>query len=140
MPKTKKKKTPEIPVSKTSAKLKDIVNSKEVYNPPAHETNFTEFGNLKDPNELHSQLLKDNKINASTFYGQAGGSVVKVAVKGTKEVVSVEIKKDEIDVTDIDMLQDLIVVAINDAIKRVDRELEETLGSITQGIKMPGLF
>lgn len=80
------------------------------------------------------------EINASTFYGQAGGSVIKVAVKGTKQVLSIEIKKDEIDMTDIDMLQDLIVVAVNDAIKKVDRELEETLGSITQGIKMPGMF
>ncbi len=79
------------------------------------------------------------EINASTFYGQASGSVVKVAVKGTKEVLSVEIKKDEIDFSDIEMLQDLIVVAVNDAIKKVDRELEETLGSITQGIKIPGL-
>ena len=80
------------------------------------------------------------EINASTFYGQAGGSVVKVAVKGTKEVISVEIKQDEIDLNDVVMLQDLIVVATNDALKKVDRELEETIGSFTQGMKIPGLF
>lgn len=80
------------------------------------------------------------EINASTFYGQAGGSVVKVAVKGSKEVLSVEIKKDEISLDDIEMLQDLITVAVNDALKKVDRELEETMGAITQGIKIPGMF
>lgn len=80
------------------------------------------------------------EINASTFYGQAGGSIVRVAVKGTKEVISIDIKKDEIDLDDFEMLQDLIVVAMNDAFKRVDKELEETLGSLTQGIKMPGMF
>lgn len=80
------------------------------------------------------------EINASTFYGQAGGSVVKVAVKGTKEVVSVELKKEELDLNDVEMLQDLIVAATNDALKKVDREIEETMGAITQGIKIPGMF
>jgi len=80
------------------------------------------------------------EINASTFYGQAGGSVVKVAVKGTKEVISVELKKEELDLNDVEMLQDLIVAATNDALKKVDREIEETMGAITQGIKIPGMF
>ncbi|MCK7487821.1 MAG: YbaB/EbfC family nucleoid-associated protein [Bacillus subtilis] len=80
------------------------------------------------------------EINQSTFYGQAGGSMVKVSVKGTKEILSVQIKKDEVDMNDIDMLQDLIVVAVNDALRRVDKEIEETIGSITQGMRMPGMF
>jgi len=79
------------------------------------------------------------EINASTFYGQAGGSVVKVAVKGTKEVISIDIKKDEVDLSDLEMLQDMIVVALNDAFKRVDKELEETIGSLTKGMNIPGL-
>lgn len=80
------------------------------------------------------------EINASTFYGQSGGSVVKVAVKGTKKVESIDINKNEVDFDDIDMLQDLIVAALNDAFNKVDKELEETLGSITQGMNIPGLF
>ena len=80
------------------------------------------------------------EINASTFYGQAGGSVVKVAVKGSKRVESIEIKKDEIDLEDIDMLQDLIVAALNDAFSKIDKELEETLGSITNGLNISGMF
>jgi len=64
----------------------------------------------------------------------------KVAVKGTKKIESLEIKKDEIDLDDIEMLQDLIVAAINDAFKKIDKELEETLGSITQGMHIPGMF
>ncbi|MDD3122769.1 MAG: YbaB/EbfC family nucleoid-associated protein [Candidatus Izemoplasmatales bacterium] len=96
---------------------------------------------IKKIQKMQEDLKKAQaEINASTFYGQAGGSIVKVAVKGTKEVVSVEIKKDEFDISDIDMLQDMIVVAFNDAFKRVDKELEETLGSLTQGMKIPGMF
>ena len=56
------------------------------------------------------------------------------------EVESIEIKKDELDLEDIEMIQDLIVAALNDAFYKVDKELEETLGSITQGMNIPGLF
>jgi len=96
---------------------------------------------IKKIQKMQEDLKKAQaEINASTFYGQAGGSVVKVAVKGTKEVLSIEIKKDEIDLADIEMVQDLIVAALNDAFRKVDKEMEETLGSLTQGMKMPGLF
>lgn len=96
---------------------------------------------LKQIRKMQEDIKKvQAEINASTFYGQAGGSFVKVAVKGTKKVEAIEIKKEEIDFDDIEMLQDLIVVALNDAFNKVDRELEETLGSITQGMNIPGLF
>jgi hypothetical protein len=96
---------------------------------------------LKQIKQMQEDIKKIQKqINESTFYGQAGGSVVKVAVKGTKQVVSVEIKKDQLDFNDIEMVQDLIVAALNDAFRKVDKELEESLGSVTQGMNMPGLF
>lgn len=80
------------------------------------------------------------EINQSTFYGQAGGSLVKVSVKGTKEVLDVQIKKDDVDLNDIDMLQALIVTAVNDALKKVDKEIEESIGSVTKGMNFPGMF
>lgn len=96
---------------------------------------------LKQIKQMQEDIKKiQAEINASTFYGQAGGSVVKVAVKGTKKVESVEIKKDEIDLDDIEMLQDMIVAAMNDAIYKIDKELEESLGAVTQGMNIPGLF
>lgn len=96
---------------------------------------------LKQIRQMQEDIKKvQAEINASTFYGQAGGSVVKVAVKGTKKVEAIEIKKEEIDLDDIEMIQDLIVAALNDAFNKVDRELEETLGSITKGMNIPGLF
>ena len=96
---------------------------------------------LKQIKQMQEDIKKIQKqINESIFYGQAGGSVVKVEVKGTKEVVSINIKKEEVDLTDLEMVQDLIVAALNDAFKKVDKELEESLGSVTQGVSMPGLF
>jgi len=94
---------------------------------------------LKKLQKMQEDLKRaQDEINASTFYGQAGGSVVKVSVKGTKEIVDIEIKKNELDMDDVEMLQDLIKVALNDAFKRVDKEIAETMGSLTQGIRFPG--
>lgn len=96
---------------------------------------------MKQIKQMQEDIKRiQQQINDSIFYGQSGGSVVKVAVKGTKEVVSISIKKEEVDLSDVEMIQDLIVAALNDAFKKVDKELEESLGSVTQGINMPGLF
>jgi nucleoid-associated protein EbfC len=96
---------------------------------------------LKKIKQMQEDIKKvQAQINESTFYGQAGGSVVKVSVKGTKEVLSVDINQEEIDLSDIEMLQDMIVAALNDAFKKVDKELEESLGSVTQGMNLPGMF
>jgi DNA-binding YbaB/EbfC family protein len=96
---------------------------------------------MKKLQKMQEDLKKAQaEINQSTFYGQAGGSVVKVSVKGTKEILGVEIKKAEIDLNDIEMLQDLIVAALNDAFRKVDKEVEETLGSLTNGMNLPGMF
>ena len=96
---------------------------------------------LQQIKKMQEDIKKvQEEINASTFYGQAGGSVVKVAVKGTKKVESVHIDKNEFDMEDVEMLQDLIVAALNDAFSKVDKELEETLGSVTKGMNIPGLF
>lgn len=80
------------------------------------------------------------EINASTFYGQAGGSVVRVSVKGTKEVLSIDIKAEEVDLTDKKMVEELIIAALNDAFRKVDKELEESVGSLTQGINIAGMI
>jgi nucleoid-associated protein EbfC len=96
---------------------------------------------IKKLQKMQEDMKKaQSEINASTFYGQAGGSVVKVAVKGTKEVISIDIKKDEVDLSDWEMIQDMIVAALNDAFRKVDKEVEETMGSLTQGMRMPGMF
>ncbi|MFA5037750.1 MAG: YbaB/EbfC family nucleoid-associated protein, partial [Candidatus Izemoplasmatales bacterium] len=79
-------------------------------------------------------------INASTFYGQAGGSVVKVSVKGTKEVMSIDIKTEEIDINDTKMVEELIIAALNDAFRKVDKEIEESVGSLSRGINMAGMI
>lgn len=80
------------------------------------------------------------EINASTFYGQAGGSLVRVSVKGTKEVLTIDIKTEEVNMSDIKMVEALIITALNDAFQKVDKEIEESVGSLTHGINLSGMI
>jgi DNA-binding YbaB/EbfC family protein len=77
-----------------------------------------------------------NEINNKIY--EANSSFVTVKVKGSKEVVEVKIDKESLDSDNIEMLEDMIVVAINTAIKKIDKETDEKIGKYTQG--MPGLF
>lgn len=86
--------------------------------------------------------LKDvqDQIYQSTFYGQSGGAAVKVSIKGNKQVTSVDIDKNKIDIQDFELIGDMVVAAMNDAIKKADAELQSAIESITRGIEIPGLF
>jgi len=88
------------------------------------------------------QDLKDvqDQVYQSTFYGQSGGSAVRVAIKGNKQVVSVDINKEKVDVEDFELIGDMVVAAMNDAVKKADSELQSAIESITQGMQIPGLF
>ena len=92
-----------------------------------------------------SKIQKDLKniqdqVNKSTFYGQSGGAVVKVAIKGNKHVESVDIDRDKIDIEDFNLIGDMIVAAMNDAVKKADAEMQSAIESVTQGYNLPGMF
>ena len=71
--------------------------------------------------------------------GSAGGGVVKAVVTGKQELVSVTIDPTAVDPSDVDMLQDLIVAAINDALRSSRQMAEEKMSAVTGGLKIPGL-
>ena len=71
--------------------------------------------------------------------GSAGGGVVKVVVTGKQELVSVTIDPSAVDPADVDMLQDLIVAAINDALRTSRQMAEEKMAAVTGGLRIPGL-
>ena len=72
--------------------------------------------------------------------GTAGGGVVKVRMNGHKQVQAVEIAPEVVDPEDVEMLQDLITAAINEAMKQVDEMVAKDLGKLTGGLNLPGLF
>jgi DNA-binding YbaB/EbfC family protein len=72
--------------------------------------------------------------------GSAGGGMVKAAMDGHKNLLGVTIEKDAVDPNDVEMLQDLVVAAVNEASRKVDEAMQSSLGAMTGGMKIPGLF
>jgi DNA-binding YbaB/EbfC family protein len=72
--------------------------------------------------------------------GTAGGGMVKATVNGSKELLSIAIDKEAVDPNDVEMLQDLVVAAVNEAARKVDEEMQSSLGAMTGGMKIPGMF
>ena len=97
-------------------------------------------GMLQKVQKMQAQLQKaQEELQARTFETTAGGGAVKVVVTGKKEMQSITIDPQVVDPDDVEMLQDLIVAAVNEAMKEVDRVSEEEMGKITGGVKLPGM-
>jgi len=79
-------------------------------------------------------------LKTRTAEATSGGGAVTAVANGNKEVVSITIKPEAVDPEDVEMLQDLIVTAVNDAMKKIDAMTETEMGKITGGMKMPGVF
>jgi DNA-binding YbaB/EbfC family protein len=79
----------------------------------------------------------EEKMSAIEVEGNSGGGMVKVTLNGHKNVLSVEISKEVVDPDDVEMLQDLITAALNDAMAKVEEELKENMGSSLPG-GLPG--
>lgn len=92
---------------------------------------------MKQAQKLQKDMMEEkNKIDSSIYEGKS--SFVEVKVKGNKEIVSVKIGCESIEKDEIELLEDMLVVAINNAMLSIDKETEDKMGKYTQG--MPGLF
>ncbi|MHB8397739.1 MAG: YbaB/EbfC family nucleoid-associated protein [Candidatus Limnocylindrales bacterium] len=90
--------------------------------------------------QMQQQMLKVQEELAATMVdGSAGGGVVQARVTGKQELVSVVIDPAAVDPVDVEMLQDLVVAAVNDAL-RASREVEQAkMAAVTGGLRIPGL-
>lgn len=80
------------------------------------------------------------ELNAREYNISAGGGVVNVKINGQKEILSIDLKPEIVDPDDIETLSDILVAAVNEAIKTVEDTNSEELGKITGPMNMPGLF
>ena len=83
---------------------------------------------------------KQAELEELVVEATSGGGVVKVAITGKKVVKSLEIKPEAVDPDDVEMLQDLIIAAMNEAIKKVEDHVNGEMGKITGMGGMPGMF
>ena len=79
-------------------------------------------------------------LDAREYEIKAGGGVVGVKINGKKEILSIDIKPEIVDPDDIETLSDILVAAVNEAIKRVETVNAEEMDKVTKGLNMPGMF
>ena len=80
------------------------------------------------------------QMESTVVEATAGGGMVSVKMNGQKQLLSIQIDPEVFTGGDKDMLQDLIVAAVNEGIRKVDETMAEQLGGLTGGLKIPGLF
>ena len=92
---------------------------------------------MKQAQQLQKKMMDEKKaIDSKVFTGKS--SLVSITMTGDKKVTVVDINMDSIESDDKEMLQDMIMLAVNDAITQIDKETEAKMGKYTQGL--PGLF
>jgi hypothetical protein len=93
---------------------------------------------LKDAKEMQSKIQEE--LREMRVEGSAGGGMVTVTLDGTKNLVSIRIDPEVVNKEDVEMLQDLVTAAFNDASSKVDESLSQKIGKLGAGLKIPGLF
>lgn len=96
---------------------------------------------MKQVKKMQEQMLKaQEELGSKTIEGTSGGGVVTVEVNGHKKVLSIQIKPEAVDPDDVEMLQDLVLTAVNDALAKAEELANNDMGKFTGGMKIPGLF
>jgi hypothetical protein len=96
---------------------------------------------MRQAQRMKSKIEKiQEEAGNNTVEGSAGGGMVVVVVNGRNEVKSVKIEKEVVDPEDIEMLQDLITAATNQAITRAAEMMQNEVGKVTGGMGIPGMF
>ena len=80
------------------------------------------------------------EVEASSYSASAGGGAVEAVVNGKHEILSVTIQPDVVDPEDVEMLQDMIIVAVNEAIRKATEAMDKGIESAKGGLSIPGLF
>ena len=96
---------------------------------------------IKQAQKMQDEITElQNDIEAREFSATSGGGVVEVVVTGAKNLKSLTIKPEVVDPEDVEMLQDLVISAVNEAMANVEKTTEEEMNKITGGVSLPGLF
>jgi len=100
------------------------------------------MGNMmKQAQKLQSKMMKlQEELSSKTIEASSGGGMVKVVANGKQQVVSIDIEKEVVDPEDVEMLQDLILAAVNDALAKSQEMVSSEMGKLTGGMNIPGLM
>lgn len=95
---------------------------------------------MKQAQKLQSKMLKmQAEMAEKTATATAGGGMVTVVANGRQQIVSIQIEKEVVDPEDVEMLQDLVLAAVNDALAKSQEMLSSEMSKLTGGLNIPGL-
>ena len=95
---------------------------------------------MKQAQNLQKKMLKtQQELATKTVEATAGGGMVKVIANGGQKIESIELEKEVVDPEDLEMLQDLILAAVNDALKKSQDMVSAEMNKLTGGLNIPGL-
>jgi nucleoid-associated protein EbfC len=95
---------------------------------------------MKQVQKMQQDMMKlQEELAERNVESTAGGGAVKVIANGKNEIISIEIKPEAVDPEDVEMLQDLITAAVNEALRKAQDMISQEMGKITGGLKIPGL-
>jgi hypothetical protein len=96
---------------------------------------------MKQAQQLQSKMLKlQEEMADKTVETTSGGGMVKVVANGRQQILSIQIEKEVVDPDDVEMLQDLILAAINDALIKSQETATQEMSKLTGGLNIPGLM
>ena len=96
---------------------------------------------MKQVQKMQQDMLKmQEEMENKTYTASAGGGMVKAEVNGKHEVVSLDINPEAVDPDDVDMLQDMIIAAVNEAMRAADTDSANNMSKFTGGLNLGGLF
>jgi hypothetical protein len=96
---------------------------------------------VKQAQKLQSRMLRlQEELGERTVESSAGGGVVKVVANGRQQIVEIRIEREVVNPDDVDMLQDLVLTAVNDALAKAQSMVSGEMSKLTGGMSLPGLF
>ena len=96
---------------------------------------------MKQAQKMQQEMLRmQQEMEAKTFTAAAGGGMVKATVNGKHEVVDLVINPEAVDPDDVEMLQDMVIAAVNEAMRTADTESANNMSRLTGGLNLGGLF
>jgi len=95
---------------------------------------------MKQAQKLQSQMMRlQEELAEKTVESSSGGGMVKAVANGRQQIVSIQIENEVVDPDDVEMLQDLVLAAVNDALAKAQEMVSAEMGKLTGGLNIPGL-
>lgn len=96
---------------------------------------------MKQAQKMQQDLLKmQEEMETKTYTASAGGGMISATVNGKHELTALEINPEAVDPDDVEMLQDMVIAAVNEAMRTADSESQAAMGKLTGGLNLGGLF